>query len=277
MALENEILNGLSEIESLEPRRTPAFVNSVYDPVALTLTVNFNGADDDIHLWQGQNGVYLSWTSGGGAPPVLLDDVAPGLQGIIINAGGGDDSITFENIDFAASPDSAADTVIIHGGGGDDYIALSDSNGPGTNTVSVTGGNGSDTLHIFNANAASDSLDGGAGFDMASWAGAAVGVNVGINGTFTNTVGGYATLSNFEGVIGTAYDDMLTGDAADNEIIGGDGNDTLLGGNGEDTLVSDVRQDKVNGNAGRNTLLRETMMAVTRAKARRIRFVVNEF
>ena len=57
--LENRILAGLSEIEALEQRRCPAFLNSVFDPVALTVTVNFDGGEYEIALYQGAAGASL--------------------------------------------------------------------------------------------------------------------------------------------------------------------------------------------------------------------------
>ena len=41
---------------------------------------------------------------------------------------------------------------------------------------------------------------------------------------------------NFEDIIGSAYDDTLTGDSNSNKIQGGDGNDLIEGKNGADTL-----------------------------------------
>ena len=76
--------------------------------------------------------------------------------------------------------------------------------------------------------------------------------------------GGDATndvLTSFEGIIGSQFDDTLTGDANANEISGGSGNDyingkggadILDGGDGNDTLTyftssSGVVVDLVNG------------------------------
>ena len=55
--------------------------------------------------------------------------------------------------------------------------------------------------------------------------------------TAQNTVGaGTDTLSEFENLIGSAFNDTLTGDAGNNVLTGGAGNDTLVGGLGDDTL-----------------------------------------
>lgn len=51
-----------------------------------------------------------------------------------------------------------------------------------------------------------------------------------------NTAGDKDTLSTIEDVIGSDFDDVLTGNVTRNVIRGNDGNDTLRGGNGNDTL-----------------------------------------
>jgi hypothetical protein len=65
-------------------------------------------------------------------------------------------------------------------------------------------------------------------------------------------------LSNFEGVIGSSFNDTLTGNASDNTLIGGDGVDTLSGGGGNDWLDYGAGDDRFNwetGTAGNLTLL----------------------
>jgi len=86
------------------------------------------------------------------------------------------------------------------------------------NNNSIEGGMGADVLV------------GGLGSDTASYAGAASGVTVGLGlqGAAQNTVGaGSDTLSEFENLSGSAFNDSLTGDANANTLTGGAGNDTL--------------------------------------------------
>src|SRR6185503_14744146 len=45
---------------------------------------------------------------------------------------------------------------------------------------------------------------------------------------------GTDTLSGFENITGSAFNDTLTGNAGDNIISGGDGDDILMGGAGKD-------------------------------------------
>ncbi len=111
-----------------------------------------------------------------------------------------------------------------------------------TNTSSVVmdGGEGNDFLQGTIGN---DILNGGTGNDTASFAtafsgGSTTGVTIDltIQGTAQNTVAaGTDTLTGIENLIGSQYNDTLTGDANANVIEGGLGNDTLSAGAGDDT------------------------------------------
>ena len=83
-----------------------------------------------------------------------------------------------------------------------------------------------------------------------------------VDGTATDGTG-TDTLSNIENVIGSAFNDHITGDdnanilsggAGDDELIGGLGNDTLIGGEGNDTLYGGEGNDVLRGGAGNDTL-----------------------
>src|SRR6185503_4030864 len=81
-------------------------------------------------------------------------------------------------------------------------------------------------------------LNGGAGIDTLSYEHATAGVTVNLALTVAqNTSGaGTDTLSSFENLTGSAFNDVLTGSTAANVLTGGAGNDTLNGGVGNDTL-----------------------------------------
>ena len=84
--------------------------------------------------------------------------------------------------------------------------------------------------NVIEGGLGNDTLVGGLGIDTASYAGAAAGVTVslGLQGAAQNTVNaGSDTLSGFENLAGSAFNDTLTGDANANTISGGAGNDTL--------------------------------------------------
>ncbi|MEF8756318.1 MAG: hypothetical protein V5B60_20670 [Accumulibacter sp.] len=126
----------------------------------------------------------------------------------------------------------------------DTLIGLEDLIGSGFNDAltgdagnnSLQGGAGDDSLL---GGLGDDTLDGGAGTDLASYDGASAGVTVTLAtlGAQQNTgSAGIDTLIGVEDVIGSGFNDSLTGDAGNNSLQGGAGNDTLQGGLGNDIL-----------------------------------------
>ncbi len=81
-----------------------------------------------------------------------------------------------------------------------------------------------------------DTLDGGAGTDWADYdATTSGGVQVNLATGQATGGAGNDTLINIENVLGSVFDDTLTGNASANRLQGGAGNDTLNGGAGNDT------------------------------------------
>jgi Ca2+-binding RTX toxin-like protein len=107
----------------------------------------------------------------------------------------------------------------------------------------LTGSNYGDTLEGDGGN---NSLIGGNGSDTVFYAHAASGVTVTLASTAAqNTVGaGIDTLSAFENLMGSQYDDTLTGTNGVNLLIGLGGNDVLVGGSGADTMVGGDGDDR---------------------------------
>lgn len=100
-----------------------------------------------------------------------------------------------------------------------------------------------------------DYLDGQGGSDTVSYAAALSAVTVNLTtATAQNTVGaGTDKLLNIENIIGSAYNDTLTGVAAGSTINGGLGIDTLTGGAGNDTFII-TAGDSVTGGGGTDTV-----------------------
>ncbi|WP_201859289.1 calcium-binding protein [Microvirga soli] len=136
------------------------------------------------------------------------------------------------------------------GGGGDMLYGLS----------------GSDTLE---GGASGDRLFGGTGFDdYASYANAGAGVTADLNNkdpelefvpkAFANLAGtGDAAgdvYSGIEGLIGSAFNDMLIGDADNDHLRGGAGSDVLIGGAGADVLSGDDGIDTVDYSSAGNSV-----------------------
>ena len=109
----------------------------------------------------------------------------------------------------------------------------------------IDGGAGDDTVE---GGAGNDVLLGGlngAAGDTVSYATATAGVKVSLATTVAqNTVGaGTDTLSGFENLTGSAFNDKLTGNGFANVLAGGAGNDILKGGAGNDTLAGGIGAD----------------------------------
>jgi hypothetical protein len=111
----------------------------------------------------------------------------------------------------------------------------------------MEGGADNDTLRGEGGN---DTLDGGAGVDIASFRFDFAGVGVVFNAstvaigsatasTLADGLGGTDTLSNIEriGIVGGRFADSLYGSAGDDQIEGAGGNDLIFGGPGFDTFV----------------------------------------
>ncbi len=58
-----------------------------------------------------------------------------------------------------------------------------------------------------------------------------------------------------ENVLGSEFDDTLTGNSAANELAGGDGNDRLSGGGGNDTIDGGLGDDRLTGGGGNDTFI----------------------
>ena len=120
----------------------------------------------------------------------------------------------------------------LHGGEGDDWLE---------------GGGGSDRLI---GGPGADWLDGGGRTDTADYgtAGAGVTLSLALGGT-----GGDAAGDHFVGIedlLGSAFDDGITGDDLPNHLVGGGGNDTLLGAGGNDRLEGGEGRNELRGEAG---------------------------
>ena len=99
-------------------------------------------------------------------------------------------------------------------------------------------------------------LDGSVGTDTAYYASAtaAVTVNLGLSGAQNTGGAGFDTLISIENLIGSRYNDRLTGDAGNNLLRGESGNDILNGGAGNDTLLGGYGNDLLNGGTGSDVL-----------------------
>jgi Ca2+-binding RTX toxin-like protein len=174
------------------------------------------------------------------ASQVIVDLTKMGLAQNTL-AGGVDTLFNIQNLVGSAFADTLTgdgNNNILSGGAGQD---------------SLYGGAGDDTL---DGGPGADLLNGGLGVDTATYADAAVGVKVSLVLTGAQNTGiGWDALVSIENLIGSSFDDSLTGSAGANVLYGGAGNDTLLGGAGDDTLYGGDGKDALKGGSGDDTLI----------------------
>ncbi|TGD62897.1 hypothetical protein EYC08_15045 [Tabrizicola sp. WMC-M-20] len=163
----------------------------------------------------------------------------------VVNAGGGNDTVfggtgndTLNGQDGDDSLLGEAGADRLFGGAGNDSLF------GGTGADSLDGGLGDDLL---DGGAGDDTLIGGGGTDTVTYASETAAVSVNLNtGVATGTSAGTDSLSSIENVVGTGFNDTITGSndanliyggAGDDLIDAGAGNDTVFGGAGNDTII----------------------------------------
>ena len=145
-----------------------------------------------------------------------------------------------QNSDTVAQPLAAGTTYTLHMSLSSATVNATPLAAVNTSSATLNGGEGNDFLQ---GTLGDDKLRGGNGNDTASFVTAfsntATGVTVDLNaqGAAQNTgAAGSDNLTSIENLIGSQYNDTLTGDGNDNVIEGGLGNDALVGGLGTDTV-----------------------------------------
>ncbi|MBF0120117.1 MAG: hypothetical protein HQK79_14885 [Desulfobacterales bacterium] len=223
----------------------------------------YGGAGDDI-LSGGMGRDVFAFTSGNGHD--VINDFDAGADRIVLsgtdadwntltsefNEGTHSTTIYFgtgENMTtiMVTGQNITRDQLLIWGDHTDDLISgsgSSDTLSGGIGNDTILGGAGNDTLDGGSGN---DRMDGGAGTDTASYDLAKGSVNVNLStGSAIDGEGGTDTLISIENVIGSRYDDTITGNNSANLISGGKGNDLIDGGTGTDTASYDLANGSVN-------------------------------
>lgn len=158
----------------------------------------------------------------------------------------------------------------------DDRVdASADSGGMQINLDSgedfALGGSGNDTIYggadndTLAGGAGADLFYGGAGLDVLDYSASSAGVSVNLSSGALS--GGDATgdsIAGMDGIIGSAYDDTLTGSNGQSTapadffttwISAGAGNDLVYGGGGDDSLMGDAGNDRLYGGTGDDSLV----------------------
>ena len=164
----------------------------------------------------------------------VYNDVITGATGDhVIDGGPGNNTIDYSAAAAGVTVDLATGTAS-NGWGYTDTLA---------NIQNVIGSSHNDTItgdgndNVISGGAGNNTLDGGSGTNTLDYSSDPAGVTVDLaTGTATNGWSGTDTISNFQNVIGSAHNDVITGDSNNNVIDGGGGNNTLDGGAGTNTL-----------------------------------------
>ncbi len=160
------------------------------------------------------------------------DEVSAGAGDDLVYGGGGDDLVYGGSGHDVIYGGAGADTISIvggevYGGAGNDHIFA------GMDAAVIDAGSGDDTILI--GGSGDLSITGGSGFDTLDYSAASAGINGNLS-THLVTGFGTSTVTGVENLVGSSFDDVLTGDKGANELFGGVGNDILRGKSGADTL-----------------------------------------
>jgi Ca2+-binding RTX toxin-like protein len=252
------------------------------DVKTIGASTTFTGGNDTIDGSAGDDVIYGDYQTNLGGTVVSGGDD-------ILNGGGGDDSVYGnegnDTIDGAQGDD------LLDGGAGTDTVTYysafagvtvnlltqgvsQDTIGAGVDTLynfeNLTGSRRDDTL-IGDANnntidgggetgagPGNDIMDGGGGTDTVTYVSEASSVKVSLllQGSQQDTLGGgLDTLTGFENLTGSGYDDLLTGDSGNNVIDGGNGTDLVIYGGAASGVQVYLTWGKVTGGDGNDTLI----------------------
>lgn len=217
-----------------------------------------SGKDDRLRGKAGNDSLFGEDTVYGDLPAIGND---------IMYGGDGDDSLTGDYNEEDGGDD------LMHGGpgndrlvgdvtagfGGDDRLFGDDGNdeldGVGGGSDQLSGDDGDDLLMGART---TESFDGGAGTDEASFAfvGGTVAADLESGTAIVVTPNGQrsAQLVEIEWLEGGSSDDTLAGDEGANVLKGGDGNDQLSGRAGDDSLFGEAGNDDLDGGSDDDTL-----------------------
>ncbi|WP_281428284.1 calcium-binding protein [Actinoplanes hulinensis] len=169
------------------------------------------------------------------------------LLGIEDFSGGwGDDRLTGGNGPNFLQGQNGNDILV--GGGGDDWFR--DTYG---GNDKLYGGAGDD---LFDTGAGTDLMLGGAGSDTVNYTYHSGPVTVDLDGVADDGRAGERDTvgADVEHIVGSAHNDVLTGNGGGNRIDGLAGDDTIRGAGGDDALVGGAGLDRVYGETGDDAL-----------------------
>ncbi|HEX2239708.1 MAG TPA: hypothetical protein VHJ82_00990 [Actinomycetota bacterium] len=159
---------------------------------------------------------------------------------------GGEGDFDFADYFFTANAVNASlATQTATGDGADQFANVEGLIGSSFDDT-LTGGGGDE---VFGGAGGNDTIAAGSGFDFVFYIAAEAGVTVDLVAG-TSSGEGSDQLSGLEAVIGSEFNDSLSGDDANNALFGFGGNDTLRGLGGDDYFVGMLGDDTIEGGAG---------------------------
>lgn len=237
--------------------------------LSLTTAQNTGGAGvDTISAFENLTGSSYNDTLTGNAGANRIDGGAGndtingGAGDDILIGGAGTDTLSYAGASAAITMNLSLTTAQNTGGAGIDTVSTFENIIGSNHNDILTGTSGANTIDggsgndIINGGAGNDTLIGGAGTDTLTYetAGSAVNVSLALTTAQNTGGGGTDTISTFENLNGSGYNDTLRGSSGVNTIRGGNGNDTLYGDAGNDILYGDAGNDTLFGDAGNDTL-----------------------
>lgn len=199
------------------------FVNQIWKELGLDLEISYEAVDGNGILTVG-----YEYTGGRSIDAAWIDQIS-------------------KEHTWNSSPLGLSNDLLI-GGSDSNHLSSGDGND------FLYGAGGDDELHggagddFLEGGAGGDGLDGGPGIDTASYAREPAGVSIGffeggVSGEdkqsdlgLVGTDSGTDIIRGIENLVGSAFDDLLSGNSGANILDGGSGNDIFYGGAGNDTF-----------------------------------------
>jgi Ca2+-binding RTX toxin-like protein len=170
------------------------------------------------------------------------------VKSLRVNAGAGNDRVT-----VAANLPAAT----LNGGDGNDTLtggSRNDTLNGNNGNDSLLGGAGNDTLIGGPGN---DTLSGQGNFDSADYRSSLGGVRLSLDGVANDgqvSINERDNLLDAEQLLGSNFNDTITGNGGTNQIFGGAGNDEIRALAGNDSVYGGPGNDKLFGGDGNDTL-----------------------
>jgi hypothetical protein len=220
-------------------------------------------------------------TATGDGSDTLVTDAGPfaasvgtDFDDIFLSDAGGYDFIGGAGVDTVdySGIDGPVDVELDNGLGSDDTFSETDvENAVGTASGDTIvgnidrnllwGGDGGDTIDakagddtVYPGPGSDSSVNGGDGVDTVAYTDATAKVSIDLSLGTVSSSEGDDTIQNFEGALGSAFNDDIVGSSSSNFLKGGTGKDTIRAGAGDDTVRGGAGNDTLIGGSGDDLL-----------------------